>query len=192
MPAAPLCLVLNGLPGSGKSTIAREIVSGLPGTLALDIDGLRAMLGLATTDFAGAGDEVRPLATAVVREQVRLGRDVVIPQLYFTRAEMESVVAAASGAHVVHRLLVVDPDLCWQRVRSRAESPSASALERHVHELISARGGAAMLRQMEQSLFAEDFGDLAPVPVRTAEDLRSLLFRDDELGFRDDELGDST
>ncbi|HWC24091.1 MAG TPA: AAA family ATPase [Flexivirga sp.] len=60
---SPRLILLNGLPGVGKSTLAREYVAARPGTLNLDIDVLRSMLGGPWEETAELG---RSLALRII------------------------------------------------------------------------------------------------------------------------------
>lgn len=48
-------LWLTGLSGAGKSTLARALCARLPGSILLDGDALRAVLGVSTSAFDRAG-----------------------------------------------------------------------------------------------------------------------------------------
>lgn len=83
--ARPRLILLNGLPGVGKSTLARAYVATRPGTLNLDIDVLRTMLGGRWEETAELG---RSLALEVIAAHLRSGHDVVVPQLVADRAQL--------------------------------------------------------------------------------------------------------
>jgi hypothetical protein len=53
-PAVPRLIHLNGPPGIGKSTIAQLYVDEHPGTLNLDIDRVRCLIGGWRDDFGRA------------------------------------------------------------------------------------------------------------------------------------------
>lgn len=73
-------ILLNGLPGVGKSTLARRWAADHPGTLVCDVDVLRTWIGGWRDDFVGAGALVRPGALGLIRGYLE-GGDVVLPQL---------------------------------------------------------------------------------------------------------------
>ncbi|WP_446665634.1 AAA family ATPase [Flexivirga sp. B27] len=74
----PRLILLNGLPGVGKSTLAGAYVATRPGVLNLDIDVLRTMLGGQWEETAELG---RSLALRIIEAHLESGHDVVVPQL---------------------------------------------------------------------------------------------------------------
>jgi adenylate kinase family enzyme len=54
----PRLIHVNGPPGIGKSTIARLFVDDHPGTLNLDMDHVRRLIGDWREDFLQAGELV--------------------------------------------------------------------------------------------------------------------------------------
>jgi predicted kinase len=120
----PKLILINGIPASGKSTLARAWCERqavrLP--LALDIDALRAMLGGWRGALHEAGLAARELAIAAIDAHVRSGRDVVVPQ-YLRRPEFIErleATAHARGALFVETALIVDPAEAEARFRARA------------------------------------------------------------------------
>ncbi|MEU4360588.1 AAA family ATPase [Promicromonospora sp. NPDC023987] len=107
-PHGPRLVLLNGLPGVGKSTVAAAWSARHPGTLNLDIDVVRSLISGAAPDTA---EPARALGLAMAVEHLRGGRDVVVPQLV-ARADQVSRfadAAATAGARFVH-VLVETPD----------------------------------------------------------------------------------
>ncbi|MFT4084899.1 MAG: AAA family ATPase [Nocardioides sp.] len=97
-------MLLNGLPGVGKSTLARRLVADRPGALDLDIDALRALIGGPWEETAEVGrTRALELATAHLRD----GYDVLVPQLVADPTEVTRFRDAAdeAGARFVHVLL---------------------------------------------------------------------------------------
>ncbi|MDO3408705.1 zeta toxin family protein [Saccharibacillus sp. CPCC 101409] len=111
MTERPVLVLLNGIPASGKSTLARvwcELqAESLP--LALDIDKIRAMIGGWKTNPLEAGKAARTIAVAAVRAHLCSGRDVIVPQ-YLRKAdfigELEETARYANAAFVECALLI--------------------------------------------------------------------------------------
>lgn len=118
---------LNGMPGIGKSTIARRYAASHPGTLVCDIDVLRTFVGGWEADFASAGRLIRPAALGLVRAYVAESGDVVLPQLLSRLSELERFERAAldAGAAFVEVMLTGDAYAATRRVRARAGRPGS-------------------------------------------------------------------
>lgn len=156
MTEAGNCVFVNGLPGSGKSTYARNFVAARRGWLNLDVDVLRGLLGTASLDFVQAGAEVKPLALAVLRTQIASGGNVVFPQLFFTpdeAAEFEEAVVT-SGGKVRRTMLREDVRECWRRVEERAHRAPSGSIDHNILSLLTGSGGLLELQRMDQQLSA--------------------------------------
>jgi predicted kinase len=137
----PRLILLNGLPGVGKSTVAAAWSARHPGTLNLDIDVVRSLISGATPDTA---EPARALGLVMAVEHLRGGRDVVVPQLV-ARTDQVSRFAgatAAAGARFVHVLVEAPEDLVAGRVAADAAP--------HRRDLVPAAlaGYAAGLREV--------------------------------------------
>jgi len=106
----PRLILLNGPPGIGKSTIASRYVDEHPGTLNLDVDRVRHLIGGWRTDFVGVGTIVRPVAQAMLRAHLVGGRDVVMPQYVGATSEVGEFerIARGDGAGFVEVVLMAD------------------------------------------------------------------------------------
>lgn len=85
-------ILLDGMPGVGKSTIAKAYVADRPGTLNLDIDVLRTLVGGEWSQTAELG---RSLALTIAQTHLASGYDVVVPQLVADPAELARFESAA-------------------------------------------------------------------------------------------------
>lgn len=143
----PRLILLNGAPGTGKSTLARRYVDDNPLALAVDIDTVRRMLGAWQHDPMTAGRAARRLALAMAREHLASGRDVIVPQ-FLGRVdfvlELEAL-AAEAGVPFVEVTLIADPDAVIARFRRRSAAPE-TAEHRDAAVLQEAAGGADALR----------------------------------------------
>lgn len=117
-----IVLHLNGVPGVGKSTLARRWAEQHPGTLLLDIDALRTWVGGWRDDFAATGALIRPIALAMVTAAAAQGQDVVLPQLIARPEELARFrdAAEAGGAVWAEVILQAPIDQARRRLRDRA------------------------------------------------------------------------
>lgn len=121
MSAMPLLIVLAGLPGTGKSTIARGL-AGRIGALWLRIDSIEQAIlesGIVPGSLDDAGYRA---AYAVAADNLRLGRDVVADSVNDCAITRDAWRAAGlgAGARVVElELLCSDPAEHRRRVETR-------------------------------------------------------------------------
>lgn len=121
----PVLLLLNGAPGSGKSTVAARMAARRPLTLALDIDSLKHALGGWDRDLHTSGLQARRLALALAKQHLEDGHDVVIGQYLARTAFLEQLeaVAAESGARFIEAVLVLEAPVLAQRLGARRAAP---------------------------------------------------------------------
>ncbi|KRE96079.1 hypothetical protein ASG76_03265 [Nocardioides sp. Soil774] len=146
----PALLHLNGPSGVGKSTLARAHAAAHPGTLLCDIDELRSWVSGWEDDFIGTGEAVRASALALLTAYLGTGRDVVLPQLIVTPAQVErfEAAAAAAGATYVGVVLDAAPDVLLQRLHARPVTPVTAVVARIIEE----RGGDALVLEGREQL----------------------------------------
>ncbi len=124
-----------------------------PGTLRLDVDELRTLVGGWRPDFEYAGEVVRPLAPALAKAQLEAGRDVVVPQYFATHEEIDAfaAVAASCGAEFVEVILMVDRSQARSRWVSRRNG-GASQLTEAIEGAVQRRGGDAWIDELHAQL----------------------------------------
>jgi predicted kinase len=146
----PTILHLNGASGVGKSTLARAHAADHPGTLVCDIDELRSWVSGWEDDFVGTGEAVRASALALLTAYLATGRDVVLPQLIVTPAQVDrfEAAAAAAGASYVAVVLDVAPGVLLPRLHERPLTPVSAVVSRIIEE----RGGDALVLEGRQQL----------------------------------------
>ncbi|WP_337189762.1 2-C-methyl-D-erythritol 4-phosphate cytidylyltransferase [Ornithinimicrobium cavernae] len=116
----PVLLVLGGLPGAGKTTVARAWAR-QRGAVHVRLDTIEQALVRAEPG-RGVGPEGYAAAYAVAADQLALGLDVVadsVNPLPVTRQAWRDV-AAESGARVVEVELTCDPAEHRERVETRS------------------------------------------------------------------------
>jgi predicted kinase len=117
---SPRLLLLNGPPAVGKSTIAHRYADGHPLALVVDIDELRVRLGQWRQVNESKGI-ARSLGLALVRDHLRRGHDVVVPQLLGLTDFIETLaeVAQEAGAEFVEVLLRAPAPVVEARLADR-------------------------------------------------------------------------
>ncbi len=118
-----LLIHLNGLPGVGKSTVARLYADGHLLALNLDVDLLRRSLGQWREHPTDAGLQARRLAVTAIEAQLREGLDVVVPQFVVQPRfliDLEEV-AAAAGSRFVEVLLTASLSTVKRRFQHRTD-----------------------------------------------------------------------
>lgn len=115
----PHLVLLNGLPGVGKSTVARAWAERHPGTLNLDIDLVRPLIN---GDVRDTAEPARALGLAMAVAHLRSGHAVVVPQLVARRDQVARFAAAgeAAGARMVHVLLEAPAEVVAERIVAEA------------------------------------------------------------------------
>jgi predicted kinase len=114
-----MLIVLGGLPGVGKTTLAREVARAT-GAMHLRIDSIEQALRNAGWKVEGEGYRV---AYAVAEDNLRLGRTVVadcVNPCPLTRNEWQAVANRAGVRAVNVEIICSDGDEHRRRVESRS------------------------------------------------------------------------
>src|SRR4051812_13780737 len=150
-------ILINGLPGSGKSTVARSVAAERPLSLVLDVDVVRGLLSGWMDTPTTAGLLARELALAMCATHLGAGYDVLVPQFLgrpeFIVAREEA--ARDAGAPFVEIALLLPPERAAKRVAKRVvERSEASTRPEHADAgaLLERDGGESALAEMEQRL----------------------------------------
>jgi len=127
----PRLILLNGAPGVGKSTIARQLAERNPFTLAFSIDDIKHSLGRWADDPTAAKVHARSLGVALIREQLGRGHDVILAQYIVRAAFIDELASDAGdvGASFHEIVLTVPVQALAGRIGARLSNPTKTALE---------------------------------------------------------------
>jgi predicted kinase len=117
--------LVNGAPGSGKSTVAHRLAQGRPLDLALDIDVIKHSLGQWDADMTAAGYQARRLALALVDAQLGTGHDVYLGQ-FLAKTEFVGQLRISADSHAatfVEVILIADAATLRRRLTHRSADP---------------------------------------------------------------------
>jgi len=116
-------VLLCGLPGSGKTTVARQLESDLD-AVRFCPDEWMAALGIDLFDQTSRG-RIEALQWQLAQRLLRAGAVVVIEWGLWSRAERDGLRAEARrlGVAVELQYLAAPIDVLWQRVRDRGTDP---------------------------------------------------------------------
>lgn len=117
----PLLVILGGLPGTGKTSVARELANRL-GAIHLRIDSIEQAIRDAAVLRADVADAGYRAAYAVAEDNLRLGRSVVadsVNPIAMTRAAWRGVAERAGARAAEIELVCSDPAEHRLRVEQR-------------------------------------------------------------------------
>lgn len=139
--AKPMLIVLGGLPGTGKTTIARELAARSP-CAYLRIDTIEQAL-IRSGALEEAGPAGYAVACELARSNLALGMSVIadcVNPLPVTRAAWRAVAASTSSGLLELEIVCSDPAEHRRRVESRKADipglvpPTWEAVVRHEYE----------------------------------------------------------
>ncbi|MFE9137813.1 AAA family ATPase [Streptomyces sp. NPDC007355] len=133
---------MTGLPASGKSTFARQLVAESCGrVLRVNLDDLRAMIGRGESWGREHEDTVLAMQDSAVRAAIDAGFSVVVDNTHLTPripSRLKTVVAGRA-AFVVHDFTHVPMDECIRRDTARSNSVGEAVIRRLASNHVKAR-----------------------------------------------------
>jgi len=121
----PRLVLINGAPGSGKSSMAQALAKEEVMALALDVDGIKHSLGLWDEDPSASGLHARRLSLALAESQLSAGYDLVLGQYLPRTSFIEALETLAKRLDVrfVEFILDLDRSTLAARLALRTHDP---------------------------------------------------------------------
>jgi predicted kinase len=123
MPTPPTLFLLCGLPGAGKTTLARELERSTPALRLTPDEWMAPLYGheLTRAELDACRDPVEAVQWAIAARALELGVNVILDFGFWTRSERENFRrrAAALGARSSLRYVAVKRATLWARLEAR-------------------------------------------------------------------------
>jgi aminoglycoside phosphotransferase family enzyme/predicted kinase len=178
-PPPPVLVAVGGLPGTGKSTLARALAPDLgaaPGALLLRSDEIRKRRnGVAPEQrlppAAYAGAESRAVfdeLAAIARAAVAAGHSVIADAVFLNRTDRAAIAASAAGAPFLGVCLTAPLDVLEARVAARTGDASDADVAVLRRAAATQRDGTAQPRDWPEIDATQAAPALAAVRSRLA------------------------
>ncbi len=129
-------LIFCGIPGSGKTTIARLVAKADPGAVHVQTDAVRAMITAPTFD-AKESDFVYGVAVAAAREALDAGRLVILDATFGSSRRREKTLKSLAGHYSRVDFVLVTCDLQTALRRNAARTGQSVVPERSVADILA-------------------------------------------------------
>jgi len=147
-------ILINGAPGSGKSTVAHALAQDRSMTLALEIDTIKHSLGRWDEDPQASGLHARRLGVVLAGEHLRAGFGVIGQYLARTAFIEQLEKLADQQAAEFHELVLdLDTAALARRLAGRAGDPTRT--EHTVNnQFVGPEEAPALVQSMEELLLS--------------------------------------
>jgi len=129
-------LVFCGIPGSGKTTIARLVAKADPDAVHIQTDTFRMMISRPTFNSAES-DLVYGVAVAAAREALDAGRLVILDATFGSSRRREKTLRELAGHYSRADFVLVTCDLQTALERNGARPASAAVPEKSIIDILS-------------------------------------------------------
>ncbi|HEX7455859.1 MAG TPA: ATP-binding protein [Candidatus Nanoarchaeia archaeon] len=116
----PLVIILVGIPGSGKTTLARKLVEKFPLTI-LNEEDMTSFLSPRATIFKKSSTEVFQLATKTIEQLVKSGKACIYDANIKTREQRELLKKTVEDFGGGSLLIYLDcpKEICYERLQKQ-------------------------------------------------------------------------
>jgi hypothetical protein len=124
-----------------------------PGTLNLDIDQVRCLIGGWQEDFPATGEIVRPIAISMAFTHLTAGRDVIMPQFLDADDEIAGfrAIAEATGSGFREIVIMDTKERSVERFDSRGSGEEVP-WHGQIKAIVEQSGGSRLLESMYDDL----------------------------------------
>jgi predicted kinase len=135
----PTLTLFCGLPGSGKTTLAKRLEAG-GGGIRISTDDWQARLGVAHADL-DFHERLQPVLYQHAMALLRHGTDVILEDGLWRREERKQKFddARAARARIELHVFEVDLEILWARLQHRNDEAAAESYPISYEELQQAR-----------------------------------------------------
>lgn len=177
--SVPRLILLNGPPGTGKSTLAQLFADEHSLALNLDIDRVRSLIGCWSDQPEESGLLARAIALVAARQHLSSGNDVIIPQHVGRLPFIEQVeqVAADVRATFYEVALLDEKNAALARFVERTHS-AADPAHLEAQELLDRSGGVQELSAMYDRMLTVIAARPASIVIRTKAGQVEAAYRD--------------